>query len=272
LLLRLSALIGFRAVRLAEGLLERYRFVVWVLRTLSRGIPLHRQARIVALFVPNRHWYRTAVYISQLHARVTGAMGGNRPLTEAIVLDSWLRELTFSGAYPIPWRAMRVDGIEKGDPKRGVLYCWTHLPLFSIPMYAWIEMGYETPLVVADPGNICGENEFIVPGKTKRARAIPASRNVLMRIRTVLQEGGAVACLADAELGGPVSSNVLRIAGQTGARVVFQWAERQPDGMMNISIINAPRPLNESEEDIEVNLEFLQVENRRILNLLGLEG
>jgi len=149
-------------------------------------------------------------------------MGGNRVLTEAVVLDSWLRELT--------------------------------------------------PMVVADPGNILGESEFLVPGQTKRARAIPASHHVLMKIQTVLQEGGAVACLADAELGGPISSNVLRIAGQTGARVVFQWAERRPDGVIDIYIINAPRPLNETEEDIEMNMEFLRVENRRILDLLGLEG
>jgi hypothetical protein len=131
-------------------------------------------------------------------------------------------------------------------------------------------MGYETPMIVADPGNISGESDFIVPGQTKRARAIPANPHVLMRIQTMLQEGGAVACLADAELGGPVSSNVLRIAGQTGARVVFQWAERQPDGVIDIYFINAPRPLNEREEDIAVNLEFLRVENRRILDSLGL--
>ncbi len=224
----------------------------------------------MARFVPARYWYRAAVSISRLHARLTGAIGGNRALTEAIVLDSWLRELTFSGAYPIPWRAAKLDGLEKGDPERGVLYCWTHLPLFSMPLYAAIELGCEMPMIVADPGNIQGESDFIVPGQAKRVRAIPASLHVLMRIQTVLQEGGAVACLADAELGGPVSSNVLRIAGQTGARVVFQWAERQPDGMMNIYIINAPRPLNESEEDIAVNLEFLRVENRRILDSLGL--
>jgi hypothetical protein len=198
--------------------------------------------------------------------------GGNRALTEAILLDNWLQELTFSGAYPIPWRAVRVDGLESGDPMKGVLYCWTHLPLFSMPLHASIEMGYPTPLIVADPGNIFEDNEFMVPGQTVRARAIPATLHVLMRIRTILQEGGAVACLADAELGGPISSNVLRIAGQTGARVVFQWAERQPDGVIDVYFINAPRPLNESEEDIEANLEFLRVENRRILDSLGLKS
>jgi hypothetical protein len=251
--------------------LKRFRFVVGFLKTLGSWITLRRRARIVARFVPRRRWYRTAVSVSRLHARLTGAAGGNRALTEAILLDNWLQELTFSGAYPIPWRAVKVDGLEKADPKRGVLYCWTHLPLFSMPLYASIEMGYPTPLIVADPGNIFGENEFMVPGQTKRARAIPANLHVLMRIRTILQEGGAVACLADAELGGPVSSNVLRIAGQAGARVVFQWAERQPDGVIDIYFINAPRPLNESEEDIEANLEFLRVENQRILDSLGLK-
>lgn len=224
----------------------------------------------MALLVPSSHWYRTAVYISRLHARVTGAMGGNRPLTEAIVLDSWLRELTFSGAYPIPWRLAKGDGIGSGDPQGGILYCWTHTPLCSMPLHAWVEMGYEPPPVVADPGHIVGDNEFMVPGQTKRAQAIPTTLRVLMRIRTVLREGGAVACFADAEMGGPMSSHALRIARQAGARVVFQWAERRPDGVIDIYIINAPRPLNESEADIAMNLEFLRVENRRILDSLGL--
>ena len=227
----------------------------------------------MARFVPSRYWYQVAISASKLHAGLTAAlMGNNRVLTEAIVLDNWLQELTFSGAYPIPWRAMKVDGLEKGDPTQGVLYCWTHLPLFSMPLHASIEMGYETPLIVADPGNINEYGEFVVPGQTKRAQAIPATLHVLMKIRTILQEGGAVACLADAEFGGPVSENVLRLAKQAGARVVFQWAERQPNGMIDIYFIRAPRPLNESEEDIEVNLEFLRAEKRRILKSLGLEG
>jgi hypothetical protein len=92
-----------------------------------------------------------------------------------------------------------------------------------------------------------------------------------MKIQTILEEGGAVGCLADAELGGPVSSNVLRIAGKAGARVVFQWAERQQDGVIDIYFVNPPRPFNESEEDIEVNLEFLRAVNRRILDSLGWE-
>jgi hypothetical protein len=267
-LIALNMLIA-RRHGLAEGFLARFRFAVRVFKALGSWITLRRQARIVALFIPRRRWYRAAVYVSRLHAMLTGAIAGNRTLTEAVVLDSWLVELTNSGAYPIPWHVVKVDGLERGDPKRGVLYCWTHLPLFSMPLHAAIEMGYEMPVIVADPGKILGEDKFMVPGQTKRARAIPANLHVLMKIQTILEEGGSVACLADAELGGLVSSNVLRVAGQAGARVVFQWAERQPDGVINIYFINAPRPLNESEEDIEVNLEFLRVENRRILDSLG---
>jgi hypothetical protein len=224
---------------------------------------------MVTLLVPRRHWYRMAVRMSRLHARMTEVMGGNRALTEALVLDSWLQELTLSGAYPIPWRAVKMDGLENGDATRGVLYCWTHLPLFRMPLYASIEMGYETPLVVADPGNMDENNEIMVPGQTKRAPAVATSSHVLMKIRATLQEKGSVACLADTELGAPISPTVLRIAGQAGARMVFQWAERQRDGVIDIYFINAPRPWNESEEDIEMNMEFLRVENRRILSSLG---
>jgi hypothetical protein len=260
-----------RRYSLVEGFLARFRFARRVLKTLGSWITHRRQVQLVELFIPRRRWYRTAVYISRLHAMLTGAMGGNHALTEAIVLDSWLEKLTTAGAYPIPCNTVKADALEGGDPKRGVLYCGTHLPLRRVPLRALVEMGYEVPVIVADPGNILGEDEFTVPGKTERARAIPASRHVLMKIQTILEEGGAVGCLADAELGGPVSSNVLRIAGKAGARVVFQWAERQQDGVIDIYFVNPPRPFNESEEDIEVNLEFLRAVNRRILDSLGWE-
>jgi hypothetical protein len=243
---------------------------IGVLRKIGRWITLRRQARIVALLLPARHWYRAAIHASRLHARLTATLGGgDRMLTEAVLLDNWLQELTFSGEYPIPWRAVEKEVLNRIDPGRGVLYCWTHLPLFDMALRAFIEMGYQTPLIVADPGRIFGDNELVVPGLAKRCRTIPVSPYVLTKLRTVLRRGGSVACLADPVLGGPISANILRLAGRVGARVVFFWAERRPDGVIDVYFIEAPRPYCESEEDIEVNMEFLRRENRRILDGIG---
>lgn len=249
----------------------RLRSAIGVLRQIGRLIPLRRQARIVALVLPARYWYRAAIRVSSLHARVTAMLGGgDRMLTEAMLLDNWLQEMTFCGEYPIPWRGAEIEGLNHSEPGRGVLYCGTHLPLFDVPLRALLEMGHEPPLIVADPGRIFGENELVVPGLKQRCRTIPVSPYVLMRIRTELRDGGSVGCLADVVLGAPISSNILRLAGRVGARVVFNWAERQPDGVIDIHFVEAPRPYCESEEDIEVNMEFLRRENRRILD--GLEG
>jgi len=241
-----------------------------VLKGFARWMPLHRQVRITAWFVPQRHWYKAAIYASRLHAGLTSKLlGGNRALTEAVMLDNWLRELTFLGPYPIPWRDAQTAALRHGNPEKGVLYCWTHLPLSNLPLRAGIDMGHEPPLVIADPGQIVEEDRLLVPGLAKRYTAIAVSPNVLMRIRTVLRDGGAVACLADAEMGGPLSSHILRLAGRVGVRVIFQWAERQPDGMIDIYFVEAPRPYCKTEEDIEVNMEFLRRERRRILDGLG---
>lgn len=224
----------------------------------------------MAWLVPQRHWYKAAIYASRLHARMTAALlGNNRALTEAVMLDNWLQELTFLGPYPIPWRGVETGVLNQGDPEKGVLYCWTHLPLSNLPLRAFIEMGQVAPLVVADPGQIVGDKEVIVPGLAKRVKAIAVRPNVLMSIRTVFLEGGSVACLADAEMGAPISSNIFRIAGMVGVRVIFQWAERQRDGTIDIYIVEAPRPYCKTEDDIEANMEFLRKENRRILDGLG---
>lgn len=240
------------------------------MRKISRWIPLRRQARIVALLLPPRYWYRAAIYVSRVHANLTAMLGGgNRRLTEAVLLDNWLQELTFCGEYPIPWRPVEVEVLRHGEPGRGLLFCWTHLPMFDMPLRAYMEMGYEPPLVVADAGRTFGDNELVVPGLARRCRTIPVSPFVLTRVRTALRAGGSVACLADTVLGAPMSGNILRLAGRVGARVVFQWAERQPDGVIDIHFVEAPRPYCESEEDIEVNMEFLRRANRRILEGMG---
>jgi hypothetical protein len=232
-------------------------------------MPLRQQVRITAWLVPQRHWYKAAIFASRLHAGMTALLGNNRALTEAVMLDNWLRELTFLGPYPIPWRGVETEVLNRGDPEKGVLYCWTHLPLSNLPLRAYIDMGHVAPLVVADPGQIVGDNEVLVPGLAKRYKAIAVGPNVLMSIRTVLREGGSVACLADAEMGAPISSNIFRIAGMVGVRVIFQWAELQLNGTVAICFVEAPRPYCKTEVDIEANMEFLRKENRRILDGLG---
>ena len=196
-------------------------------------------------------------------------MGGNGPLTEALMLDNWIRALTFSGEYPIPWVPGDLNILNAPPSTRGILYCWTHLPLVEMPLRTLLDMGHTLDFIVADPGKIVNGDEFIVPGLKTRVKALSADRRVLIKVRSALAQGKSVACLADAEIFGPLSSQVLQVAGKVGAFVIFQWAERQPDDTLKVNFVPAPYPHCETAEQIEQNLEFLYARNTRTLQELG---
>ena len=239
------------------------------LKRIASFIPLSRRARIVAALLPSGHWYRFAVFASSLHGKLGSRFGTNGPLAEALMLDNWMRALTFWGEYHIPWQPSQVEILAQDKPGHGVLYCWTHVPLVEIPLRALLDLGYSLDYIVADPGKIVDGDQFVVPGLRRRVNAISADKRVLTKVRTALTHGKSVACLADTELFGPLSSQVLRVAGLVGAFVIFQWADRLPDGSIKVTFIPAPHPLCSNDTEIEENLEFLRTMNRKTLGKLG---
>jgi hypothetical protein len=242
------------------------------LRWLASLLHLRRQVRFVAWVLPNRRWYRAALAICRLQGSLNGALGGNRALTEAVMLDHWLSELTAIGPFPIPYVLNRIDALEADDPRIGTLHCWIHEPLVEFLMRPLLEQGYSEPTVVADPGRIVDGDRIVVPGTTIRLMAIPAQKNALRKSMRLLLDGVSVVCLADPNLGGPLQPLVLRLAGRAGARVVFQWAVRRPDGVIEVTFMNAPRPYCENEEAVRENLAFLQAAQQRAFKALGLPG
>jgi hypothetical protein len=201
---------------------------------------------------------------------LNGLVGGNRLLTEVVMLDHWLIELTRVGPFPIPWTISGTEFIEAGDPAIGKLYCWIHEPLAEFPLRPYLERGYPEPMVVADPGRI-DDGHLMAAGMERRLTAITADRYALARARRSLQEGVPVVCLADAKMGGQLYPLVLQLAGRVGARVLFQWARRRPDGTIEVTFINAPHPYCETREAVRENLAFLQKAQRRTLGELGLQ-
>jgi hypothetical protein len=240
-----------------------------LLRWLASLLPLRRQVALVAWVLPNRYWYRAALATCRLQGALNGLLGGNRALTEAVMLDHWLRELTAIGTFPIPYLLNRIDALKAADPRIGTLHCWIHEPLVEFLLRPLIEQGYPEPTVVADPGRIVGDR-FLVPGTSKRLMVIPADKYALRQARRLLLDGISVVCLADARFGAPLQPVVLRLAGSAGARVVFQWATRRPDGVIEVTFRNAPRPYCETDEAVRENLAFLRAAQQRALAALGL--
>ncbi len=238
---------------------------------LSRNLlPLSRQAQITAKVLPSRYWYRFALFASRLQGRLAAFRGGNGPLTEAVMLDHWLRELTFfGGPYPIPWSLAQPDVAHPPQRGKNIFYCWTHVPLSDVALRALVELGHKIDLTVAHPGRIVNGEEYIVPGLAMRLKTLSANGRVLARFRTALKQGLSVASLADAEMFGPISPQMLYVAGMVGAFVVFFWAERQPDGSILVDIQPAPYPLCKNDKEVEENLEFLRKMNRKAFADVG---
>ena len=239
------------------------------LRWLASLLPLQRQAHFVAWLLPNRYWYRGALAICRFQGWLNGLLGGNRVLTEAVMLDHWLWELTAIGQFPIPWVLKGEDVVAAADSKIGTVYCWIHEPLVDFPMRPLAELGQKEGVVIADRGRIV-DGRYPIVGLAKGVPAIPVDGFTLVRAIRSLMDGLPVVCLADEYLGGPLQPFVLQLAGRAGARVVFQWAIMRPDGTIEVTFVNAPRPYCETTDAIHENLSFLRVAQVRMLSQLGL--
>ncbi len=233
---------------------------------MAAHLPLSRQAAIVRRLLPPRAWYRCALTAARLQGHLVQRMGGNGAFTTAIMLDFWLRELSFGGSFPLPYRVTGREVVLAPGPR---VYTWTHLPLTEVPLRVGLEEGSEPPAVVADRGKIVGDRQFLVFGWKQHIEAIPADDQLLRQVRAKLKGGRSVVFLADPYLGGELSDLPLRLAARMGVPVVFQWAELAPDGVLDVEFRLAPRPLNEDEAAIQENLAFLRDRNREALARLG---
>lgn len=265
------AAVGRYAVLLSPGRATVRPKISLVIGWLKRLLPLPRQARVADGVLPARQWFRFALWISRWQGRLVAARGGNRALTQALMLDHWLRELTRCGPFPVPWRLDGRDVVERVAASGPVLFCWTHLPLSEMPLRPYMELGYEPPVVVADPGRILDGDHVVVCGMAKGAPAVPATIHVFARIRNLFLQGRSVVCLADSDFAAPLSANPLRLAAKMRVPVVFQWSEIGPDGVVDVTFRDAPHPMCETEEEIAENLNFLRAANYRVLRSLGVE-
>jgi len=236
-------------------------------------MPLSRQASIVAAVLPPRLHFPFALSASRWHGRLVSMSGGNGPLTELLMRDLWLQELTSHGAFPILWRLHGRDVLDRYLPQGPVLYFTIHLAMSEIPLRVVTEIQYPVPIPVADPGRLVEGERYKVLGMNVFIPALAASSHSLARMRTLLLQGNSIACLADRDhLSGSFSANPLRLAGRLGVPVIFTWGELAPDGVIDVAFEPAPHPMCESEEAIEKNLRFLRELHGRILRSVGLDG
>lgn len=236
------------------------------LKHAAAHLPLSRQAAFVRRTLPRGLWFRAALLMARAQGKLVARMGGNGPFTTELMLDFWLRELSFGGPFPIPYRVTGADVCRSPGPK---LYTWTHLPLTEVPLRVGLEVGGAEPAVVADMGKVVNGNEFLVFGWDRHIEALPVDNTLLTRVGRTLRSGKSVVFLADEFLGGPLSEIPLRLAARFKVPLVFQWAELAEDGVVEVEFRLAPHPLSEDEDALKSNLEFLRQRNRAALERLG---
>ncbi len=237
---------------------------------LKQALPLSRRAKILARTVPAKFWFRYARAFSRLQGRAASGTGSNGRLTELLMLDHWLRELTTHGAFPIEQRTHGKEHLERyaGEP---VIFCSTHLAMFEVCLRSLVELGH-APVAVAHNGRIVEGQRFPVVGLNATLPALQATHHVMTQMRSLLQGGQSVACMADREyLDMELSSNLLRLAGRLRVPVIFTWAKLAVDGVFDVMIQPAPHPYCESDAAIEENMRFLSRIHGEIRRSLGLD-
>lgn len=229
---------------------------------LSQTI-LRVSSRLISLTLPPTFWYRAALAVSGLGARLlrlTG-IGSRRPyrFEQAILLNRMLAYLTRRGEpFPIPWRVIEEFQAPQGS---GVIACSAHLPLIKIAGRALMDSGYAVRASIAarpDPDGC-----IALWGLRERLPALKVGPSVLLQTRTELRRGSTVILLVDSS-SGDYSPNIFRLARVTGAALLFLTAELAEDGVVEVRFFRPPAPECSSPEEITSNLLALDAAVRQI--------
>jgi hypothetical protein len=241
---------------------------------LSRII-LPAIARLLVTFLPASTWYRCAwlasgVLASLLRWRFGGGELKPHRFEQAILLNRLLAFLTRAGQpFPVPWRMEpETRGLMNAATLsgRGVVFCSAHLPLVKVGVRALMESGRTpTAAIAAEPGV---DGRIPIWGLAERLPAFKVKPDVLLRTRTVLRGGGSVLLLVDT-IRGDYSPNIFRLAGVTGATVLFFTTELEGDGCVLVSVFPAPFSACANRAEITGNVLALDREIKRISGRQG---
>ena len=174
-------------------------------------------------------------------------------------MNTWLGDLvSLQRPFPIPIKTKGADVVFDAcaNPK-GMVICSVHLPLVNLILLPLVDMGHPPTAVVSGKTELINQKSPLW-GRGDGLPAVVRSRNVLLKVRTILRHGGSVAALVDGGLGGSINPNMFRMIRLTEAQLVFVIPELQPNGEVLIEYFAPPDPFCNTDESILANLEALQ--------------
>ena len=233
----------------------------------AQWLTLQRRSMLFRSLVPQRHWFRGVLALSQAHATIARALGSQECARyESSCVDRWLAELTLSGPFPIEYRVEGAEHLARtAADEAGILCCTVHVPLTAVMMRACVELGAAPDYVIAAPININREGRWLPAGMRDGFKAIPPGSGTLQRARTVLTSGGRFASMVDADVGLPLRPAIMQVAGSVNARVVLCWAEMDQNHTIVVTFRTAPHAIPDTEDKVWTNLAVLDQQRRRIL-------
>jgi len=158
-----------------------------------------------------------------------------------------------SNVSPLNWRPNRPPSGLKSKRLRYLLWPFA---LVHCLVRSLTDMGHP-PTAVVSKEKGSHEGEYSVWGLGKTLPAMAPGRDVLIKIRTILRHGGAVAALVDRGISRPFH-NIFRLIPSLGAQVVFATFALQPDKEILVEYFAPPDPSFSSDEAIAINLQALQ--------------
>ena len=230
-------------------------------------LTLQRRALLFRCVVPQRHWFRGVLALSQAHATIARTFGAQECARyESSCVDRWLSELTLAGAFPVEYRVEGAEHLARtAADEAGILYCTVHVPLTAVMMRACVDLGAAPDCVIAALININREGRWLPTGLREGFKAISPGSGTLQRARTILAEGGRFASMVDADVGLPLRPAIMQVAGSVRARVVLCWAEMDQSHTIVVTYRTAPHAIPDTEEKAWANLAVLDQQRQRIL-------
>jgi hypothetical protein len=196
--------------------------------------------------------------LSRVEARIEPLLGF-KPSARgtAARLQSWIKDLTKIGPFPIPLRSEGIALVAEATAGgSGVMFCSTHVPLNDMLLRVLADAGY-TCVTVSHPDSVT-DGRYPIPGASDSVDAVIAGPKAFLGIRRVLRAGDSVFHLLDENVDGPLHDNAFRFIGKTSVPTLFWSVELSNDGTIDLRIETFPEPSCKSDESIEANVAFAE--------------
>jgi hypothetical protein len=233
-------------------------------------------AKTITTFLPPKNWYRAAFIFTKYYAKLLKApleswvrdrYGDSLRMNQAMKLETLLIAMT-SGptppVFPIPVRTVGEGWSHLiNNHPHGLMICTVHTPLNLAGVRYCVDHNLVIDGIIAryPPP----EGYYIIPGTATRIPALTVDRNILLKVKRILERGGTVITLVDHLIDGQFSPNQFRLAAKLNAELRMVVVEFQPDGSIR-NIMLKPTEAPEVDDVLDHRIKCL---NKQALSLMS---